>query len=177
LNAKEGDLVDYVHEQSDSYTSKASDVARSLLIAAVGIIWLLGGGTGSPASVIEGIGESWTLAPSLCLAVIGLLLDGCQYVWAAWAWGRYGKILRGLRSAERADVSQSLESAWRRAENWGLSREDVNSEGGIEGFFMKRPRVSPRPINQFTDFFFWAKLVCAGAAYALLAFHTASILF
>jgi hypothetical protein len=164
-------LLAFVDREQDTYTAKMSDVARTLLIAAVGIVWVLGGGTGDPSSVLEHIGAAPNLRWALLLAVIGLVFDCCQYAWPSWWLPRYGRVIRALRSAE-SDGGAPLENAWRKTARWGLTREDVAKWGDLSKFMKANPKWQPRFHAGLTRAFFWVKVVSAGAVYVSLALHT-----
>jgi hypothetical protein len=162
-------LVDFVDSESDTYTGKTSDTVRALLMAATGIVWLLGGGTGDPAAVLAGIGGAWTLTCALILAVIGLLFDAFQYAWASWCWPRYGRVLRSLVSGQ--------EDAWAKAKRWGLNKRTIDEQGGLEQFMTNHPTWSPGFMNGLTNGLFWAKTLCACLAYLTLASHAVGAMF
>jgi hypothetical protein len=75
-------LSDY-WENFETYTGKASDVARQLSFAGIAVVWLLRVENGSRSTVPD------ALFPALALFVLSLSFDLLQYVAGSIIWGSF----------------------------------------------------------------------------------------
>lgn len=74
-------------EAYSDYSGRASDVARQLAFAAIGVAWLFKGeGRAIPA---EEAAVRWMLFRALGWSAVSLALDLLQYAYAAAAWGLF----------------------------------------------------------------------------------------
>jgi hypothetical protein len=112
------------------------------------------------------------LAFALILAIIGLLSDGMQYVWGAWAWGRYAGVIRNVRRAKRDSDDNALEKSLKAAAGWGLTAIEIGKGERLDGHFGEHPTWSPRFITVWANRFFWCKIVLTVFSYLLILIHS-----
>jgi hypothetical protein len=195
--------IDHAYERFMSATTKASDVGRALGLSAVAIVWLLAAGVSAsdPNVVLKAIGGSGLLSWAIRLAVLGLLADGLQYLWAAGSWGLYawvGKRVWRARSLpwgseakaywwlstvfwlDRTVLRASLSEADYR-EQLKRSRSDRKAEAAArlrdgEPKSLLTESVSPPFLNGVSYLLFWFKMTAIIGAYATLLSYVLNVL-
>lgn len=119
------------HRVYIAHTTQVSAITRSLGITCLGTVWLLAGGLNSnvsPTEVVSAISSSQFLRWSFLLSLLGLLLDGLQYVWGSAMWGLYGWCLNRIWAVSEGEFNKAaVSSAWRLGSFFGVDRHFINS--------------------------------------------------
>lgn len=107
------------------YTTQASTVARSLALSAIAVVWLFAGGLAgkdaTPEQLLANVRSATALDVALRFALLALLLDLLQYVWAAAAWGRFHREIEGVVRGDNGTTAfKEVRDAWVRAKKIGF---------------------------------------------------------
>ena len=96
--AKSADTLslDAIHETYYEASGKASDIARQLSFAGIGMLWLLSGSSLTPTRRLDIDNDLLVIGLAL---VSALAFDFLQYAYRSAAWGLYGRYME--RGASR----------------------------------------------------------------------------
>lgn len=176
--------LDFAEDEFHEYTGKASTVIRALLMAAAGLAcWLAGGA--NAATILEHIQQAPLLRLSLICAILGLIADGGQYIYASAAYGRWRKWITELWN-HRNDLegSKDLQHIWKMLAKYNLDQKRIEEDyakdmtsaptlslsntltlGEKITLYLQRDSLVPPEVVAWVNLFFWVKIILAAAAY------------
>jgi len=111
------------------YTAQASNLARTLALSGIAIIWLFAGGlvagNASPRATLDRVYGEQALQVALLLLVSVLILDIAQYLWAAVIFGMLAWSADRIVAARDRTPTQLTHAdrlAWRVARSSGMQQ-------------------------------------------------------